>query len=150
MTVTVTDVVAIVGLITGVSGLVLSILNYIRDRAKLDVHLQWDMAVTPGTRYDPTKKWGTVRVSNCGRRATYVSHVSLKLPKGYDHSYLLIMESASGEKLSEGDAPRIYVVSQDGMEIYSNDWDKLFAQVSDSTGKIWKSNKVKEKPSWAV
>jgi hypothetical protein len=40
-------------------------------------------------------------------------------------------------------------VSQDNMETYANDWMKIVAQVSDSTGKVWKSPRIKQKPSWA-
>ena len=146
---TLTDVVAVGGLVSGVTGMVLGMMNYSRDRAKLDITLQWDLEVTPGTEYDPNKKWGLVRVSNIGRRTAFISHVAIKVPKGYDHTHRVAMDSVAGETLAEGDAPKIYVVSQDDMEAYAKDWKKIIAQVSDSTGKVWKSSRVKKKPSWA-
>jgi hypothetical protein len=57
---TVTDVVAILGLVAGVTGTVLGILNYLRDRARVEVGLQWDMEVYGQTKYDPSKKWGLI------------------------------------------------------------------------------------------
>ena len=55
---TVTALVAILGLMSGVIGTVLGVLNFLRDRAAVEVSLQWDMSVTPGTGYDTNKKWG--------------------------------------------------------------------------------------------
>lgn len=149
--VTLTDVVAVVGLVTGVAGLMLGVMNFVRDRVKLDIVLQWDMDVTPGTQYDPNKKWGFVRVQNTGRRTTFVSHVAIKMPEGHGGSHLLLMESIAGEKLVEGDAPKVYVLAQEGLEEYRKDWHKLIAVVTDSTGRVWKSKRVsREKPpTWA-
>jgi RIO-like serine/threonine protein kinase len=107
------------------------------------------MDVTPGSGYDHTKKWGVIRVTNAGRRPSYVSHVAFKIPKGYDHSHLVIMGGITGKKLSEGDPTEIFVVAQDVMKAYAKDWKRVIAQVTDSTGKDWCSKPPKEKPSWA-
>jgi len=148
---TLTETVSVVGLVFGVSGFVLGVLNYLRDRHKVVVSLQWDLDVTEGSGYDHTKKWGLIRVTNVGRRPTYVSHVALKLPKGYDHTHLVIMGGIVGKKLTEGDPSEAYVVEQAGMEQYAKDWKEIVAQVSDSTGKTWFSKKPKtnQMPSWA-
>jgi hypothetical protein len=150
-TMTLTDLVAVCGLVFGLTGAVLGVLNYLRDRVKLDVKLQWDLDVTAGGPYDPNKKWGVIRVTNLGRRTTYISHAALRLPKGYEGTHLVIMDSIQGEKLSEGDPTKAYMVSQDGLDEFSQVWRKVIAQISDSTGKVWKSKKLKknEKPSWA-
>lgn len=147
---TLSEAVSVVGLVFGVSGFVLGVLNYLRDRHKVVVSLQWDLGVTEGSGYDHTKKWGLIRVTNVGRRPTYVSHVALKLPKGYDHTHLVIMGGIVGKKLTEGDPSEAYVVEQAGMEQYAKDWKKIVAQVNDSTGKTWHSKKPKanEIPSW--
>lgn len=145
------EFVAVTGLCFGLAGFVLGVLNYLRDRARLAVTLQWDMEVARGTAYDANKLWGAIRVTNVGRRTTYVSHPAIRIPKGYGHSLLLISEGIQGEKLSEGDLTKIYMVSQDGLEKYAKDWRKLVAQISDTTGKVWTSKSLNENevPSWA-
>lgn len=148
---TISEFVGTSGLIFGLAGFVLGVMNYLRDRAKIVVTLQWDMKGTAGGPYDPNKFYGVVRVTNIGRRAIYVSHASLRLPKGADHPYLLLVDGIPGEKLSEGDPPPLYAIAQEGLEKYAKDWRKIIAQVSDSTGKVRKSKKLKrhEIPSWA-
>ncbi|MDP9932532.1 hypothetical protein [Variovorax paradoxus] len=144
--------VSVVGLVLGTAGSVLGVLNYLRDRHKVVVTLHWDLAVTEGSGYDHTKKWGVIRVTNVGRRATYVSHVALKLPTGYDDTHLLIQSGIAGTKLAEGDPTAVYVVEQVGMEAYAKAWHKIVAQVSDSTGAVWYSKKPRadERPAWAA
>lgn len=78
---TLCEFVGAVGLVFGVTGTVLGVLNYLRDRARIDVWLQWDMEVTPGTEYDHRNPWGVISITNAGRRATYISHVALRVPK---------------------------------------------------------------------
>jgi hypothetical protein len=149
---TLSEAISVVGLVFGVSGFVLGVLNYLRDRHKVVVSLQWDLDITEGSGYDHTKKWGLIRVTNVGRRPTYVSHVALKLPKGYNHSHLVIMGGIAGKKLTEGDPSEAYVVEQACMEQYAKDWKNIVAQVNDSTGKTWCSEKPKANqiPSWGA
>ena len=148
---TLSETTSLVALVFGLAGFVLGVLNYLRDRHKVLVTLQWDMSMTSDDRFDHDKKWGIITVTNVGRRPTYVSHVALKLPKGYDHSHLLISGSIHGKKLTEGDPSEVFVVNQEGLEQYAKDWDRLKAQISDSTGKVWFSRKEKaaKRPSWA-
>jgi hypothetical protein len=146
---TVTDVVAILGLVSGVTGTVLGVLNHLRDRARVEVSLQWDMKSFGDPRYDEKTLWGAINVTNVGRRPVHVSHVALRLPKGFDHTHLLINSGIGGKTLPEGSPSELYVVTQDGMEKYVSVWDKIVAQVSDSTGRVWKSKPVKQVPSWA-
>ncbi len=55
-----------------------------------------------------------------------------------------------GQKLGKGDALVDYMVSQDGMEKYKNDWQKIRAVVFDTAGKTYYSSVDKPKqPSWA-
>ena len=148
---TLSETVGLIALVFGVSGFVLGVLNYLRDRHKVVVSLQWDLEVTPSSGYDSEKLWGVITVTNVGRRPTHISHVALKLPKGYDHSHLVQMGSITGKRLTEGDPSEIFVVNQDDMKQYAKDWKKIVAQVSDSTGKVWYSKKLttNELPSWA-
>ena len=147
---TITDAAAILGLVSGVAGTVLGVLNYLRDRAAVVVGLQWDMRVTPGSGYDPNKKWGFITVTNVGRRAIYVSHVALRM---YDNrfgiSHLVLMDGIVGKTLNEASPSATHVVDQDGLQEYASAWHLIRAQVSDQTGKVWISKYVSEKPSWA-
>jgi hypothetical protein len=147
---TVTDVVAVLGLVSGITGTVLGILAYLRDRARVEVSLQWDMDIIGDPRYDPAKPWGSVTVTNVGRRTVHVSHVALRLPdRRFGISHLLITGGIAGKTLPEGAPAEVHVVTQDGMEKFASVWHLIRAQVSDSTGRVWKSNYVREKPSWA-
>ena len=147
---TVTDAVAVLGLVSGVTGTVLGILNYLPDRARVEVSLRWDLNIVGDPRYDAEKLWGVVNVTNIGRRPVHVSHVALGLPAGrFDHTHLVINSGISGKTLAEGAPSDVHVVTQEGMEKYASVWHLIRAQVSDSTGRVWKSNYVSEKPSWA-
>lgn len=149
MTITVTDIVSVVGLVTGVSGFILGIFNYLRDQHKIEVSLQWDLMVTQDPHYDSSKLWGLVRVTNIGRRPTYISHVALRISEGKSFSYLVLMDGLQGKKLSEGDPSAAFPIEQDIMRKHADKWDKIVAQVSDSSGKEWFSKKQKNKPKWA-
>lgn len=146
------EFISAIGLCFGLAGFVLGVLNYLRDRHRIDITLQWDMEVTEGCGYDHKKKWGAIRVTNVGRRTAYVSHIALKIPKGYGHSHLLIVGGINGKKLSEGDPTEVFMVTQDDMAKYAKDWKKILAQVNDSTGKTWYSKTLRamEKPSWSA
>lgn len=145
------DIATIIGVVFGVSGFTLAILNYLRDNPKIKVSIQWDLAVTENPTYDPKKLWGKVEVVNFGRRPVFLSHAALRVPREYEYPLLLIADSIKGERLAEGDPPKIYLVNQDGMERYAKDWKKIRAEISDSAGKTWRSKKLKrnQKPSWA-
>ncbi len=148
---TLNDIATVVGVTLGFCGFVLGLLNHYRDRAKVKVTLLWDMNVTENPTYDSRKMWCIIQIANIGRRPIYVSHAALKVPKGYTAEYEAIMEGIPGKKLSEGDKPLQYTVSQEGLEQYAADWREIRAQVSDTTGKEWISEKLPRtrKPSWA-
>jgi hypothetical protein len=152
LSMTLQETAALAGLMLGTAGSVLGVMNYLRDRAKVRVTLQWDMSVTDNPAYDSSKKWGVVTITNTGRRPVYVSHVALRLPKGSKRRVLLLRESVSGEKLGEGDRPKLYVSDQSNLGGYTKRWRKVYAEVTDSTGRVWRSRhqKWQTKPSWAV
>ena len=149
--ITLNDIATLFGLAAGAAGLVLGILNYLRERAKVVVDLQWDMKTMNLPQYDPNKDWGVIRITNTGRRSTYVSHVAIKLPGHCEDSHLLVMEGLQGQKLEEGAPPLVFPVSQEGLNEYAKHWKKLRAQVSDLSGKVWFSPRRYrgEVPSWA-
>jgi len=143
---------SVMGLVFGVTGTVLGVLNYLRDRARVVVHLQWDMSVTPAEPGETKRLWGSVRVTNIGRRPAYVSHAALRVPEGSSHTYLVLAEAIAGTKLLEGDPPKMYLVTQVGLEKYADRWQEVVAQVSDSTGRVWRSPRLAANPvpSWAT
>ena len=148
---TITQVTGLLGLIFGVVGTILGILNYFRDRARVQVSLKWDMSVTDNPLYDPKKYWGVVWIGNVGRRPIFVSHVALRLPKGRKKTHLILYDGIAGVRLSEGDATKTYMLSQEGLEEYAPHWQKIVAHVSDASGREWRSKRLRKTavPSWA-
>jgi hypothetical protein len=76
----------LIGTVSGIGGLVLGIINFLRDRFKLQ---------------------------------SQVGHEGIK-----------------GMKLIEGNAPAIFLVPQDGMEKYKEDWHRIRAAGVDTAGKV--------------
>jgi len=142
----ISEITGLLGLIFGLIGTCIGVFNYLRDRGNLVVRLQWDMAITGEPE---EKRVGCITVTNTGRRAIFMSHVALRLPKGEEISHFLIQGGLKGQKLSEGDPPAVFPADQNGLEVYADKWQKIVAQVSDSTGKEWFSRKVESIPSWA-
>jgi hypothetical protein len=137
---------SILGMILGTAGLTVSLMNYLRDRPKVKLSLQWDM-----TEALTKEKRGLIKVSNVGRRPVFISVVALALPKGMRHSHLLIDTSIGGKKLSEGDAPVGHTVSYPQLAEYSKGWRKIRAYAEDSTGRRYYSRfppKGTKAPSW--
>ena len=143
---TISELTGLLGLIFGLIGTSIGVFNFWRDKGKLVVRLQWDMAVTGEPE---EKRVGCITVTNTGRRAIFISHVALRLPKGGEYSHFLIRDGLKGQKLAEGDPPAVFPVDHESLEPYANDWENVRAQVSDSTGKEWLSKKVTVIPSWA-
>jgi hypothetical protein len=149
--VSLTDITALTGAVVAVAALVLSIINYRRENPRVVVKLFWDWGVTDNPRYDPKKLWGFVEVSNVGRRPIYIRNASLKLPKGYEHTHELLLDSVQGQRLAEGDPPAQFMMSQDGMQKYAKDWRRIRAVVYDTAGRRYVSKRLDKgkRPSWA-
>ncbi len=147
------DLAALLGMIFGTAGLVVSILTYLRDKPKIKIYLSWDMLTNGNPAFPDGTKLGIVKVTNTGRRPVYVSHAALVIPKeknGSYNKYLLLSDSVRGEKLTEGDPPKVYQINPDGFEEYAQHWDRIYVQIEDSTGKTYTSKKYYELvPSWA-
>lgn len=162
----ITLIISVVGGMIGSAGLTLSILNYLRDRPVVKVSLQWDMSIKPTpfeSLYDHNKPWGLIRVTNIGRRPTYIAVAAIQyLPTVYERGMYrllkrrprnafcaLISDSIRGKKLSEGDPAEVFVISQDGREQHRKYWLSVRALVEDSAGKKYYSPPVDRCPSWA-
>lgn len=146
------DIATIVAMVLGTSGFVLGIISYLRDRPIVKVTLQWDMSVLDYKLRGEGKLCCLIRVTNVGRRPIYVSHVALEMPKGSKPSHWLIKEGVVGNSLSEGCPPQLFHTNQKGLEAYAAKWRDIRGQVTDSSGKVWRSKKLSKKiiPSWAT
>lgn len=143
------DAVAILGLASGATGTALGVMNQ-WNRARVEVSLQWDMAIVGDARYDASKLWGVVTVTNVGRRAVHISEVALQMPDGrFDPDHILLTGATSGKTLPVGSPSEVYVFPQDGFEKFGAAWHLVRAQVRDPTGRVWKSGFVRTKPTWA-
>jgi hypothetical protein len=128
-----TPLAAIIGMVSGTAGLVLGIVNHRRDRAAVEVTLEWGM-MRPG---DPDgAKQGIVNVVNIGRRSIFVSHVHL-LNTAHG-SFVVLMDSVAGAKLSEGDPPKSYDIPHSEAERkIGTRFLESRAVVVDSAGKLY-------------
>lgn len=142
-----TELTAILGAVLGTSGLTLGILNYLRDRPRVVVHLRWGMQlIGDGHLGSAQDECGVVEVTNCGRRPVFVSHVCLRLPKHSDSALLLLRSTIRGQRLGEGDPPITVVIPYDVTSKYLKDWRLIRAQVSDSTGRVYVSRRATHGP----
>ena len=148
---TISEIASLGGIVFGVTGAILGYISYFRDQGKIMATLQWDMAIINIPRYDPSKKWGVLTVTNIGRRTVYIQTAFIELPKKYGLNLLIHDSPTEYRKLSEGDPPIPYIIDQSQMAKYSKDWKKIKAKVQISTGKIFQSkrNRKMSKPSWA-
>lgn len=148
----VTLITAICGVVFGLGALLLSMANFLRDRAKLVVTLIWDVKVTGeptegSFTYDPNKRYILIAVANIGRRPVYLAGVKLRLP---DHTEIIAGNPMKDVKLSEGDPPARFLVDPDLVVKYASAWDQFRAIATDSAGHAYKSKKLTGRPSWAA
>jgi hypothetical protein len=145
--VTVTELAAILGMALGTAGFVMGLMNYLRDRPKIRVSVNWDM-VEPHSG----ARMGIVTVTNIGRRPIFISAAALRAPRArrqFDH--FLLMESIPGKKLSEGDAPAKIKVDLEGLEKYAKNWRDVRIFVEDSAGRAYFAKRLAKTrvPPWA-
>ena len=135
---------SLLGMLLGTAGLTVSILNYLRDRSKVRVTLQWNMVDTHTKQVH-----GLVRVTNVGRRVVYVGIAALEIPGGTAY---ILGDSIPGRRLAEGDEPAAFLVNHDGMAKHAGDWRRIRAFVEISTGEKFYSDyprKNDKPPKWA-
>lgn len=137
------DATALSGALLGAAGFAVGAANYIRDRPRLRVTLQFDMEGYGNlTNSGP---WVVVSIANTGRRPIYVSHVGLrpasrwKRPPKY--KTLFVWGSQEGRRLQEGDPPWTVPGSQDeAVAAFTKRCRRVRAFVIDSAGRIYHSS----------
>jgi hypothetical protein len=145
-TITVTELAAILGMVLGTAGFVMGLMNYLRDRPKIKVGLNWNMV---DSRTD--EKFGMFIVSNIGRRPIFISAAVMTVPRTFKPNDFFLMESIQGRKLSEGDAPAKFRIRSEGMEQYAEVWRDVRVYVEDSAGRKYFAKKLRKSriPPWA-
>lgn len=137
--------VAIFGAVTGGLGLTLSVLNFLRDGARVQVKLTWDMEII---RSDGSKK-GLIEVLNVGRRPVLLSHVHLTGQP--DRVRQMVVGGIQGETQTEGAPPRHVIVNQE--ESLTSDigrhWWRVRAATVDGAGRTHYSPWPLQPPSFA-
>jgi hypothetical protein len=137
---------AISGMLLGAAAFLLSIFNYMRDRAYVKVYQEWDV-----TRPDYSEPYSVIFVTNTGRRPMFIIHVALELPPDSDERYLRLDATGEGKRLGEGDPPMACGMTYDKVRPYSSAWKQIRACACDSTGRIHYAKKPKKSaqtPSW--
>ena len=144
-------IISLVSLIISSFSFLISFLNYRRDKYKLIIDLDWDSGkFYVGMRSNVKETWGTITVSNKGRRPIYIRSVGIKYPDDERVFNLLSEDKIEGVKLGEHNAPIVIKVPQDwNLKRYAKDWEKLYAVAFDISGKEYKSSRPWNKPSWA-
>jgi hypothetical protein len=133
----ITEIAAILGMILGTAGLVISILNYLRDRPCVKVNVQWNV-----TSPDFPEPYCIIHITNTGRRPVFIMYVAFELPPGSSEPYLLLNATgermlAEGKRLSEGDPPLVCTIANSKLTSYLNGSTQLRACAKDSTGRMY-------------
>ena len=76
--ITLSNIAAFLGMVLGTAGFSISLMNYLRDKPRILVTLQWDMANT-----NTEALMGLARVTNVGRRPIFISVCGAQVPKGF-------------------------------------------------------------------
>jgi hypothetical protein len=148
-----TFVLSVIGTLTGTAGVVLGILNYLRDRSSAVVSLKWDLQALDSRNQSKGSPMGLVSVANNRRRPLYIKLVYLAVPKRTGRGPLVLSRSLAGQKLGEGD-PEFTVLISDVTqshlrEHFAADWKEIYAVAEDNCGHQFRSKTPTTRPSWA-
>ena len=134
----------LIGLVSGVSALTLSILNYLRDRAALHVVLKADWLVKNSQSVDPNTRHLVVEVTNIGRRPTFVTSACLLFPDG--QNAVLSDSLLDRKQLKEGDEPQHFLCEQNMVNELGGQWPGVYCVVRTSAGNQFRSRFIGHKP----
>lgn len=151
-----TTITAIAGLFFGLTGFILSLLNYRRDRPKLRIQLDWDTCVVRD-KHGRQAKLGRIYITNSGRRPIYVVSAGLVFFTLSDRGiWRTTVGAVRGRRLAEGDPP-INLIVPDSIESarflwqkHPQHWQYLRAFVCDSSGRQYFSGRTKRRPFWGL
>lgn len=110
---TITDIVALWGAITGTVSIVIAIFTYNRDRAKIKVSLKRNWRVVNHPHYDPSEDYAVLTVNNKGRRPVAIinaGYVFLKRKGGAIFSDAILHGS---RELTEGKSTDYLIKEKD-------------------------------------
>lgn len=148
-----TFVLSLIGTLAGTAGVVLSIFNYLRDRASAIVSLQWDFSVLDSSNRPVGPPIGIVTIANNGRRPLYIKLVYLDVPTRSGWGPLILKRSIEGRKLGEGDPEYVIPISNEAQkslhEHLAAFWNEIYAVAVDNCGRKYKSKTPNKQPSWA-
>jgi hypothetical protein len=137
---------SIIGMVTGLSALIISWLNYAKDNSKINIELKRrEIKPTDGSTI-PESAW-VIKVSNDGRRPAYITHIGLELSERQDgvKRCLLVADSSKGRKITEADPPMIFILPKHILgRLSSIVTDDSRAIAFDSRGRKYVSNAIKE------
>lgn len=149
---TTTFVLGLFGTLTGTTGVVLGIFNYLRDRASAVVTLGWDFVTLDSNNKPTGQPMGVVGIANNGRRPLYIKLVYLYVPKRSGHPAMILRNSLKGQKLGEGDEEFVIPISNQVHDYLENNlaayWKHIRAVAQDNCGHQYKSKPPKKQPSW--
>jgi hypothetical protein len=151
---TITFILSLIGTLSGTAGVVLGVLNYLRDRPVAVVGLRWDLEALDKHLQPAGPPVGVVSVVNKGRRPLFIKLVYLQTPRrsGRDQ-YLLVPGTQQGQKLTEGDPELVLPLREDVQTFLRQnlaaDWAKIYAVAEDNCGRKYRSKAPGTQPSWA-
>ncbi|HYX72556.1 MAG TPA: hypothetical protein VE732_07280 [Nitrososphaera sp.] len=136
---------SIIGMVTGLSALILSWSNYMKDRAEIIIELKHR---ENKSTENPKLVEGVlvIIIRNKGRRPAYITQVGLELSKselGYNR-YLLVADSTKGRKIGEGDSPMTFTLPKKSLKPLSGIMENSRAIAFDDRGKKYVSNTIRE------
>jgi hypothetical protein len=142
-----TETTALIGGVTGPLGLLLSVLTYWRDRARLWVSLMPDMRVQNSSKYDSSKRYLVVTVSNIGRRPEYVDLVAVLQADGTSGTVADVFFSPN--EVYEGHTPAKYLIDQSSIAGFASQWAGIAVVVRTSSGRQYRSRYLQRPPKEA-
>jgi hypothetical protein len=149
------DLAALVGMVTGIAGFTLSIINYRREEPSLNIKLSWNDFHYTDDFLDKTKYVTKVTIANSGRRSVYISDVKIIIPEKYNTDYktITLSQRVTGVKLDEGESPELFEIGQNSFESwlkpklleFPDMQEDIVAEATDSTGRKYYSKPCKTK-----